>query len=160
MPQHNIPPVYNEFSHTLILGSFPSVRSREEAFFYAHPQNRFWQVLSAVYGAPLPGSTEEKKRFLLERGIALWDVIDSCRIDGSADSTIREVVPNDIMRILKAAPVARIFTNGKTADALYRKYLLPQTGREAVCLPSTSPANATWSRERLIAAWSILRDQS
>lgn len=157
MTIHNIPPVFDAASHTLILGSFPSVRSREEAFFYAHPQNRFWRVMAMVFEVPAPLSTAEKKDLLLSHGIALWDVIASCEVDGSADSTIKDVVVNDMTRILSAAPVTRVFTNGKTADALYRKYLLPQTGREAVCLPSTSPANAAWSLTRLAEAWSVIR---
>lgn len=157
MTIHNIPPIFDAASHTLILGSFPSVRSREEAFFYAHPQNRFWRVVAAVFAVPIPHSTAEKTALLLRHGIALWDVIASCEVDGSADSTIKNVVPNDLTRIFSAAPLTRVFTNGKTADALYRKYLLPQTGREAVCLPSTSPANAAWSPARLTEAWSIIR---
>ncbi len=151
--QHPIEPVYNENSRILILGSFPSVRSREVGFFYGHPQNRFWSVLSELYGEVLADTTEEKKSFLLRHGIALWDVITSCDIVGSSDASIQNVLPNDLGRILSVADIKRIFTNGKTAHALYCRHLLPQTGREATCLPSTSPANAVWSLPRLCEAW-------
>ncbi len=157
MIQHPIPPVWDAQSDTLILGSFPSVRSRACGFFYGHPQNRFWRVLAAVYGTPVPASTEEKIAFLHARHLALWDVIASCEITGSADSTIRAVVPNDLAPILTAAPIRRIIINGKTADALYRRYLLPTIGREAICLPSTSPANARADLAALIESWGILR---
>ena len=155
---HPIKPVYHEDSRILILGSFPSVRSREEGFFYGHPQNRFWRTLSHVFEDREPHTIEEKREFLLRHHVALWDVIASCEIEGSSDSTIRNVVPNDVHLILQAAPIARIFTNGKTAHRLYQQHLLPQTGREATCLPSTSPANAAWGQDRLDAAWQILKD--
>lgn len=154
---HPIPPLYDEKSEILILGSFPSVKSREQAFFYGHPQNRFWQVTAAVFGEAVPVSVPEKKAFLHRNHLALWDVIASCEITGSADSTIRGVVPNDISGILSACPVRAVFVNGKTAEKYYRKYSEPAVGRKAVCLPSTSPANAGWSPERLITAWSVLR---
>ena len=154
---HPIPPVYNKDSRILILGSFPSVKSREECFFYGHRQNRFWRVTAAVFEEKTPVSTEEKKAFLLRNGIAVWDVIHSCEITGSADSSIRNAVPNDISRILQESSVSRIFTNGKKADALYKKYLENQTGIKAVCLPSTSPANAAWSLKRLTEEWRIIR---
>lgn len=174
MIQHPIPPVYNENSTVLILGSFPSVKSREACFFYGHPQNRFWKVLAAVFapesektltegrsfpsGVWVPQTTEEKRDFLLKNGIAVWDVIASCEITGSADSSIRNIVPNDLSRILAAAQIRQIFTNGKKADELYRKHIHPVTGRAAVCLPSTSPANAAWSAERLTEAWRCVRE--
>lgn len=151
--QHPIEPVYNENSRILILGSFPSVRSREVGFFYGHPQNRFWRVLSELYGETLPDTVAQKKDLLLRHGIALWDVIASCDIVGSSDSSIKNVVPNDVNRILLAADIKHIYTNGKTAQTLYDRYLFPQTGREATCLPSTSPANAAWSLSRLCEAW-------
>ena len=156
MTQHPIPPVWDGQSETLILGSFPSVRSRESGFFYGHPQNRFWRVLAGVFTDELPDTVEEKTAFLHRHRIALWDVIAACEITGSADSSIRNVTPNDLTEILRTAPIRRIVTNGKTADRLYRQYLLPVTGREAICLPSTSPANAAWSADRLTEAWHIL----
>ena len=154
---HTISPVFDIHSRILILGSFPSVKSRETQFFYGHPQNRFWRVLAALTGEPLPLSIAEKKEFLLENRIAVWDVIQSCEITGSSDSSIRNVVPNDLSRILCAAPVRRIFTNGRTAGRLYDKYCLKDTGRPALCLPSTSPANAACSLDRLLTAWDAVR---
>lgn len=153
---HPIAPVYDENSRILILGSFPSVKSREAAFFYGHRQNRFWKVTAAVFHAAVPETTEEKRAFLLAHHVALWDVIASCEIVGSSDSSIRSVVPNDLSVILQAAPIGRIFTNGVTAGRLYAKYLQPATGMAATVLPSTSPANAAWQEERLIAAWRVL----
>lgn len=150
---HPIEPVFDEHSETLILGSFPSVRSRETHFFYGHPQNRFWKVLAKIFERPIPQTEAEKRRLLLDSKIALWDVIASCEIDGSADSTIRNVHPNDLSRILDTADIKRIFVNGKTAEKYYNRYMRDQVGREAICLPSTSPANAAWSLERLIDAW-------
>lgn len=158
MIQHPIAPVYNENSNILILGSFPSVKSREQGFFYGHPQNRFWRVLAAVYGNEVPQTVEEKKEFLLRNGVAVWDVIASCEIQGSADSSIKDVVPTDLSEILAQAPVRRIYVNGKKAEQLYRKYQAKQTGIEAVCLPSTSPANAAWGMERLVEAWQVIRE--
>ena len=153
---HEIPPLFDADSRVLILGSFPSVKSREGQFFYHHPQNRFWKTLAAVTGQEVPQTIEEKRSFLLTNGIAVWDVIASCEIEGSSDSSIRNVTPNDLSQILNAAPVEQIFVNGKTALKYYEKYLRPVTGREAVCLPSTSPANAAWKLEKLTEAWSII----
>lgn len=150
---HPIPPVFDSNSKLLILGSFPSVKSREVQFFYGHPQNRFWKVTSAVFNAPEPHTVEEKRTFLLSHGIALWDVIASCDIEGSSDSSIKNVVPNDLTRILEHADIKTIFVNGKTAEKYYKKYIMDSIGRKAVCLPSTSPANAAWSAERLINEW-------
>ena len=153
MVVHNIPPVFDERSEILILGSFPSVKSREAAFFYGHKQNRFWKVMAALFEddpGPMPGT---KTAFLLRHRIALWDVIGRCEIEGSADSAIRNAVPNDLSVILSAAPISRIFVNGSTAAKYYGKYDLPLTGREAVTLPSTSPANAAKSLDALVALW-------
>ena len=156
MIHHPIEPVYDSQSRILILGSFPSVKSREAMFFYGHPRNRFWKVTAAVFGCRVPQTIEEKRSFLLTNGIAVWDVIASCEIEGSSDSSIRNVTPNDLSQILNAAPVEQIFVNGKTALKYYEKYLRPVTGREAICLPSTSPANAAWKLEKLTEAWSII----
>ena len=149
-------PVFDENSEVMILGSFPSVKSREQLFFYGHHQNRFWKVTAAVFGDDVPKSIEDKKAFLHKNHIALWDVIASCDIEGSADSTIKNVVPNDLDAIIKNSKVKRIFVNGKTAEKYYNKYTLPAINRKAVCLPSTSPANAAWSFERLKEAWSVI----
>ncbi|MBQ2847554.1 MAG: DNA-deoxyinosine glycosylase [Clostridia bacterium] len=153
---HPIPPLFGEDSKTLILGSFPSVKSREAAFFYGHPQNRFWAVIAEVLGYDKPKNIEEKKKLILENRLALWDVIASCEIEGSADSTINNVTANDLSIILENSRVDRILVNGKTAEKYYNKYTYPKTGIKAVCLPSTSPANAAWSIERLIEAWKII----
>ena len=153
MIQHPIEPIYNENSKILILGSFPSVKSREEGFFYGHPRNRFWRVLASIFATDLPVTIEEKKNFLYNNRVAVWDVIGSCDITGSSDSSIRNVVPNNLGRILEQADVQQIYVNGKTAKQLYDKYIYPQIKREAICLPSTSPANAAWSLERLIEEW-------
>lgn len=152
---HDLTPVYDAHSRILILGSLPSVKSRGQ-FFYNHPQNRFWKVLAGITNHEPLTDIEVKKQFLLEQGIALWDVIASCDIIGSSDSSIRNVVPNDINRILDAAPINNIYVNGQTAFKLYKKYLLPVTGVMPVCLPSTSPANAAWTLERLTEAWGTL----
>ena len=158
MIKHTIPPVYDANSRILVLGSFPSVKSREQQFFYGHKQNRFWKVLAGVLEEPVPGSIEEKKIFLLKHRIALWDVIASCTIEGSSDSTIKNVVPNDLSGILSAADISRIFCNGGASFQYYKKYQEPRTGRAAVRLPSTSPANAAWSLDRLIREWAVIRD--
>lgn len=157
MAEHPIAPVYDGNSRILILGSFPSVKSREELFFYAHPQNRFWKVIAAVFEHPVPETADEKRALLLASGVALWDVIASCDVTGSADSSIKNPVPNDIGRILNTARIQRIYVNGRTAEKYYNLYLRDAVRREAVCLPSTSPANAAWSLERLISAWRVIR---
>ncbi len=154
---HPIPPLFNQNSKALILGSFPSVKSREAQFFYGHPQNRFWAVVAAVYGYEKPSTIEDKKHLILENGLALWDVIAECEIEGSADSTIKNVRANDLSIILQNSAVEKIYVNGKTAEKYYNKYTLPQTGIKAVCLPSTSPANAAWNIEKLIEAWKIIK---
>ena len=153
MPIHNIPPVYNENSKILILGSFPSVKSRESNFFYGHPQNRMWKLLSALFACKLPITVDDKKALLLNNNLAMWDVIASCDIVGSNDSSIKNVTPNDISKILSNADIRLIVTNGKKADALYRQYIFPKVGIDALCLPSTSPANAAYSLDRLIDEW-------
>ena len=153
---HPIAPIFDENSKILILGSFPSVRSREQNFFYGHPQNRFWKVLSILYNRPLPKTVEEKRNLLLQNGIALWDVIASCKIKGSSDSSIKDVVPNDLSRILATADIRAIYTNGKTAQKYYDIYLKKELGTDALCLPSTSPANAAYSFERLCEEWNTI----
>ena len=154
---HPIPPLYDSNSKSLILGSFPSVKSREAEFFYGHPQNRFWAVAAAVLGYPKPETVEDKKRMILESNLAMWDVIASCEIEGSADSTIRNVTANDLSEIISSSKIDRIFVNGKTAEKYYNKYTYPKTKIKAICLPSTSPANAAWSFEKLVEAWKIIK---
>ena len=155
---HTIAPVYDARSRVLILGSFPSVKSREAAFFYGHQQNRFWRVLAALTGAPVPQSIPEKRALLLNHGIALWDTIASCEITGSSDSSIRNVTPNDLTPILQTAKIQKIYCNGTASWQLYQKYLLPRTKLPAEKLPSTSPANAAWTLPRLIGAWKVILD--
>jgi hypoxanthine-DNA glycosylase len=155
---HNIPPLFDERSEVLILGSFPSVKSREGRFFYHHPQNRFWKVMAAILTAPLPETVEEKRLMLISNRIALWDVIESCEIRGSDDNSIRDAVPNDLRIITGAAPIRRVFTNGGTAHRLYGRFCESMTGLKALRLPSTSPANASYSLEALISRWSVVAD--
>ncbi|MCD8022882.1 MAG: DNA-deoxyinosine glycosylase [Lachnospiraceae bacterium] len=150
---HPFGPLYDENSKILILGSFPSVKSREQQFFYGHPQNRFWKVLSGVLGVSVPQTIEEKKTMLHQHHIALWDVIYSCDIVGSSDSSIRNVTPTDLRQILACAQIRQIYANGGTAKKMFDKYQKPVLNRDATGLPSTSPANAAWSVERLQEAW-------
>lgn len=159
---HPIPPLFDENSKILILGSFPSVKSREMAFFYGHPQNRFWKLMSLLLQVPFPETVPERREFLISHQVAVWDVIASCEIYGSSDASIRNAVPNDLREILDTAQIRQIYVNGQTAGKLYRKYQeKPLAGiyggcAKAVILPSTSPANAAWNMERLRAAWSVI----
>lgn len=177
---HGFDPVFNESSRVLVLGSFPSVLSRENAFYYGNPQNRFWRVMAAVLGEEVPPnegdaepddavpgdavpghgrtvtlaeSIELKRGLLLRHGVALWDVIESCDIKGSSDASIQNVVPARIERVTDAAPIEAVCCNGGTAGRLYKRYLRERVGVDAAVLPSTSPANAAWSLERLIECW-------
>lgn len=154
---HNINPIYDNNSQILILGSFPSVKSREAQFFYHHPQNRFWKILTSLYNHPPLTTIEDKKAFLLSHHIALWDVIESCEIKGSSDSSITHVKVNDIADLLNKTHIEKIFTNGKKAHQLYQKYCLSTTLKEDICLPSSSPANAMYSFEKLVNEWIIIK---
>ena len=155
---HEFLPVYDKDSKILILGSFPSVKSREIHFYYGHPQNRFWKLLARLLDCPVPVSIEEKKSMLQTHHIALWDVIDSCEIIGSSDSSIKNVTPSDVPMILQNSQITHVFANGATAGKLYRKYLQEKTGIEAIVLPSTSPANAAYSLDRLAESWMQIGD--
>ena len=150
---HPFPPVVDEKCGILILGSFPSVKSREDGFFYGHPQNRFWRMLASVFGEDIPADIPGKKALLLKHQIALWDVIAACDIEGSSDASVKNAVPVDIELVLRAAPITRVICNGALAGRLYARYLQPVTGIGAVVLPSTSPANAAWSLKKLTDAW-------
>ena len=149
---HEFGAFYRPDSELLILGSFPSVKSREEAFYYAHPQNRFWRVLAACFGETVPLTLLEKQDLLIRNRVALWDVIESCDIEGSSDASIRNAVPTDICALISNAPIRRVVLNGKTAERLFMRhhkdFPLP-----TVTMPSTSPANAAWSLERLTGEW-------
>lgn len=150
---HPVKPIFDENSRMLILGSFPSVKSREICFFYGHPQNRFWRVMAKICSSKIPESVEDKTNLILSNNFAVWDVIHSCEIEGSSDSSIKNVVPNDISVILNNSRVDRIFVNGKKAESLYKKYIEKNVGIQAIYLPSTSPANASWSEDRLTKIW-------
>lgn len=150
---HTFEPVFDEESRILILGTFPSVKSRENHFYYGHPQNRFWKVMAALTDENVPMTIDEKKELLHKHHIALWDTIYSCDIVGSSDSSIKNVVPTDIEPIINNSKITKIFCNGNTSGKYYKKYQQNNIGIEAVVLPSTSPANAAFSLERLIDAW-------
>ena len=166
--EHGFEPVFDERSRVLVLGSFPSVLSRANDFYYGNPQNRFWRVMAACLGVPVPPNEATfggqracdarrldvaKRSMLLNGGVALWDVIESCDIKGSSDASIRNVVPAHIERITGAAPIEQVICNGGTAGRLYKRYLQERTGLPATVLPSTSPANAAWRLERLVERW-------
>lgn len=151
--EHTFEPVFDKNSKILILGTFPSVKSREYQFYYGHPQNRFWKVIAQITGEDLPVTIDEKKALLLRKQIAIWDVIHSCKIIGSSDSSIQDVVANDFSEILKNAKIEKVYANGGKAYELYQKYALQKTGIEIIKLPSTSPANAGWSMEKLCEEW-------
>ena len=167
--KHGFEPVFDQHSRVLVLGSFPSVLSRANVFYYGNPQNRFWRVMAACLGVPVPpnegnsmadgesatldASIAAKRAMLLNGGVALWDVIESCDIKGSSDASIKNVVPAHIERITSAAPIEQVICNGGTAGRLYKRYLQERTGLPAIVLPSTSPANAAWRLERLVERW-------
>lgn len=155
---HPFEALYNENSKVLILGSFPSVKSREVSFFYGHPRNRFWKVIPALFGEEEPVTIEKKKELILRRNLALWDSIHSCEITGSSDSSVKNVVPNDISKIIGNSKVSKVFCNGALSHKMYMKYIFPDTKIEAVKLPSTSPANAAYSLDKLIDEWKIIKE--
>lgn len=155
---HPIPPFFDRDSMVLILGSFPSVKSREQGFYYGHKQNRFWKVISAIFEKDEPKSIDEKKDLLKTCKVAIWDVIGSCEIVGSADSSIKDVTVNDIKFVLNNSNIKRIFINGNTAKKYYDKFMKSATGIDAISLPSTSPANAVWTVEKLISTWKVIKE--
>ncbi|MDO5294058.1 MAG: DNA-deoxyinosine glycosylase [bacterium] len=156
MLTHTCYPIYNEQSKVLILGTFPSVKSREMKFFYSHPQNRFWKLLARIAHTEVPKTIEEKKALLLDHNIALWDVVSSCTITGSSDSSIKNVVPADIQSILEVADIKHIYANGNKTVELYKKLIYPKTNREIIKLPSTSPANAKFTLDLLYEEWKVI----
>lgn len=151
-------PIYDKHSKVLILGSLPSVKSREQGFYYGHPQNRFWKVTAAVFGEPVPKTIEEKKAMLLRNRLAVWDVIESCDIIGSSDSSVKNAEAADVAGLLSSSAIERVYVNGALAGKLYDRYLFARTGIAAVRLPSTSPANARWNLEALIESWKVIRE--
>lgn len=156
---HTFPAFYQKDSKILLLGSIPSKKSREENFYYMHPQNKFWKVLARVYKEEIPITLEEKKTFLIRHKIALWDCIESCEIKGSSDASIKNVIPTDLNRILKDSDIQRIYTTGKKAQDLYNKYHYKKTKIAAIQLPSTSPANiANYNEEQLVECYKVLNN--
>jgi len=153
---HTFKPVWDRNSEVLILGTFPSVKSREDNFYYGHPQNRFWKVLAKILQCSIPVTTMEKKELLLSNNIALWDVIAKCDIKGSSDLSIKNVTANDLSQILSGSSIGRIYANGAKAYELYMKYSYHKTGLAITKLPSTSPANAMYTLDRLIKEWSVI----
>lgn len=156
---HDFEPIYDKNSNTLILGSFPSVISREQGFFYGNPRNRFWNIIETIYGEtePTDSSPQEliefKKQLIIRHNLALYDTIEECDIVGSADVSIKNVTPANISFIINKSSITRVFVNGKTAEKYYKRYHEKITGIKAIVLPSTSPANAAWSYERLLEKW-------
>lgn len=153
---HSINPVYNLDSRILVLGTMPSPKSREVGFYYSHPRNRFWPVMAAVFGEEVPKNSEEKCSLLLRHNVALWDVLASCEIAGAQDISIRNAVPNPIEELLRSTQITAVFTTGRKAYQLYQKHCYPKTRIEAIPLPSTSPANAAVSFERLVEAYRVI----
>lgn len=150
---HVFDPCFDSNSRILILGSFPSLKSREEAFYYAHPQNRFWKVLGCVFNENVGESKNDREAFILSHGLALYDVIEQCLISGSSDASIKEVIPANLAPFFEKAHISRILLNGKTATRYFKKYQKEKEGIEVVSLPSTSPANAACSLEQLVREW-------
>ncbi len=155
---HEFPPQYDRNSRILVLGSFPSVKSREEKFYYGHKQNRFWPLIAMICGEENPDSVEEKKHLAETHHIALWDVIDSCEIIGSSDASIKNVKVNDLSLVIEASEIQHIYLNGGKAAELYKKYISDRIKIPAVKLPSTSPANAAWNMDRLAEEWKQIRE--
>lgn len=154
---HGFRPVFDNNSRVLVLGSMPSVKSREQGFYYGHPQNRFWKIIAAVCDCSVPVTIPDKQSLLLENGIAVWDVISECDLVGSSDASLKNVVPADLSVILDNAPIKAVFTNGSAASDIYVKYQ-SVSDIPHIRLPSTSPANAAWSFERLLEKWIIIKE--
>ena len=147
--------VFDQNSEILVVGTFPSVKSREQCFYYGHPQNRFWRVLSSVFNEPVPETIAQKRELLRRNRVALWDALYSCDIEGSSDLSIKNVVPNDFSEIFENANIKRVLCNGSKAFDLFREFVTVKTSAEVQRMPSTSPANAAWTLERLIEMWSV-----
>lgn len=156
---HTLEPVYDQDSKILLLGTIPSPKSREYGFYYSHPCNRFWKVMGELFSVAVPQTNQQKQDFLLRHHIALWDVLASCGICGADDSSIRQPQPNDVSQILSAASIQQIYTTGKKATDLYRRLIFPQTGRESLYLPSTSPANCRLPWDTLVDRYRIILEQ-
>lgn len=169
--QQPFSPIIGPKSHTLILGTMASPKSRENGFYYGHPQNRFWPVLAAVFSREMrengscfpvdgvPKTQPEREALLLENGLALWDVLAACDITGASDASIKNPVPNDIASLVKRYPIERVFTTGQTAARLYRRLVEPETGLPCTALPSPSPANCRVPFDALVEAYGVLRPE-
>ena len=157
---HPFKPIFDKNSKILILGSFPSVISRKFGFYYTNPQNRFWRVLARILNDDVPESTDEKIKFLLFHHIAIYDAAISCEIDGSSDAKMSKIVPANLKPLFKEANIKQVYANGGKAYEICKKYLddeiLKATKNEVIKLPSTSPANAKFSLERLANEWSMI----
>ena len=156
--EHPIPPVYDGRTEVLILGSFPSPKSREQGFFYGHPQNRMWKTLARIFGEPVPSTVARRRDFLLRRHIGMWDVLASCAITGASDASIVDEIPNDLAPIFEVAPIKAVLCAGTTASRLYDRYLRKQSGMPCMAMPSTSPANARMNLEALVQKWSVIQE--
>lgn len=154
---HELDPIFDSNSKILILGTLPSVKSRENHFYYAHPQNRFWRILEQLYEVQFT-DIESKKQFLYDNSIALWDVIASCDIKGSSDASIKNIEVNDIEYLLNNSKIDKIFVNGKKAEEFYNKYVYSKTNKPCISLPSTSPANAKYTIDKLIEEWKMIKE--
>ena len=157
--KHPFEPVFSKNSRILILGSFPSVQSRESQFYYGHPRNRFWKVISALFDTSVPLTIADKKALIIAHGLALWDSIASCSVSGSSDASVKNVVVNDLSIITNVCEIQRIYCNGHLSWQLFERYISPEVKMDAICLPSTSPANAQWSYERLLDAWRVILEK-
>lgn len=155
---HSLSPVYGGDSRILILGTMPSPKSREFGSYYSHPQNRFWPVLAALFGEPVPQSNAEKEALVRAHRIALWDVLAACDIEGAGDASIRNPVANDLIPLFEAAPIRAVFTTGNKATQLYRRLCFAQTGMESIYLPSPSAANCRGcTLESLIHSYAVIK---
>lgn len=154
--KHEFGPFYDKNSKVLILGTIPSPKSREMGFYYGHPRNRFWMIMSELLGEPFPNDVRTRRAMMRKHGIALWDVLASCSISGAEDASIRDGIPNDMNVILQEADIKAVFTTGKKAQKLYEKLCYPKCGAVSICLPSTSPANCACSYEKLKEAYSVI----
>ncbi|MGI6040157.1 MAG: DNA-deoxyinosine glycosylase [Clostridiales bacterium] len=153
---HKVPPIYDAHSRVLILGTFPSPKSREASFFYSHPSNRFWPVMARIFGVELPQTVRDKRKLLLDKNVALWDVVASCTIENAKDSSIRNCEPHDLSIIFSVADIAAVFTTGAKAYQLYNRLCLKSTNMPAIALPSTSAANAKFSLDQLVDKYSAI----
>ncbi|MDR0539533.1 MAG: DNA-deoxyinosine glycosylase [Spirochaetaceae bacterium] len=156
---HPFPPVFSKHAQTLILGSIPSPDSRKEGFYYMNSRNRFWKVLSRVYGAMPIESIDDRKKLILNNNLALWDVLASCWITGAGDHSILFPTANDLSPLIAGCAIKRILCTGEKAFSLYQKLCAQAAGITALRLPSTSARNAAFSEDRLFAVYAAALNQ-